>query len=90
LPDAFTPNGDGRNDIFRVITDNPNIQVVNLEVFNRWGQRVFTSNLNNEGWDGIFKGAAAEGGTYFWYLRYRVRGNLEQTYTRQGDLVLIR
>jgi gliding motility-associated-like protein len=47
LPDAFTPNGDSRYDIFHIITDNPNILVINLDVYNRWGQQVFRSNVNN-------------------------------------------
>lgn len=90
LPDAFTPNGDGRNDLFHVITDNPNIQVVNLDVFNRWGQRVFRSNLNNDGWNGTFNGRQCDGGTYFWQLRYRIRGAEETVFFKKGDLVLIK
>ncbi len=90
LPDAFTPNKDGRNDGFRVITDNPNVQVVNLDVFNRWGQRVFASNLNNGGWDGTHNGSLAAPGVYFWQLRYRISGSPEQVYQQKGDVLLIR
>lgn len=89
LPDAFTPNNDGRNDIFRVITDNPNIRVVNLDVYNRWGQRVFTSNMNNGGWDGTLAGRSAEAGTYFWQIRYKVLG-ADEVYFRKGDILLLR
>lgn len=89
LPDAFSPNGDGRNDEFRVITDNPNILVINLCVYNRWGQRMFISNMNNRGWDGAFSGSAVPVGTYFWTLRYKVLGS-EEVYFKKGDLVLIR
>jgi gliding motility-associated-like protein len=90
LPDAFTPNGDNRNDLFHVITDNPNVQVINLDVYNRWGQRVFTSNLNNEGWNGTFHGGPAAAGTYFWQLRYRILGSEETVYNKKGDVLLIR
>jgi gliding motility-associated-like protein len=89
LPDAFTPNGDSRNDIFHVITDNPNIEIVNLAVFNRWGQQVFASDKSRDGWDGKFKGSPAEAGSYFWQLSYRVLGEKE-TILRKGDVLLIR
>jgi gliding motility-associated-like protein len=90
LPDAFTPNGDGRNDFFGIITDNPNVQVINLEVYNRWGQRVFVSNLNGSGWDGSFAGRQAEMGTYHWQLRYRVMDKPDVTHYMKGDILLIR
>jgi gliding motility-associated-like protein len=90
LPDAFTPNGDGRNDIFRIITDNPNVQVVNLDVYNRWGQRVFSSNLNNGGWDGTMNGKPLPAGTYFWQIRYRMLDRPEQAYHQKGDVLLVR
>jgi gliding motility-associated-like protein len=89
LPDAFTPNGDSRNDIFRIITDNPNIEVVNLAVYNRWGQHVFSSNRSRDGWDGSLKGVPAAAGTYFWQLRYRVLGQGE-VILQKGDVLLIR
>lgn len=90
LPDAFTPNGDGRNDRFGIITDNPNVQAINFEVFNRWGQRVYTGNLNNAGWDGSFGGKPAEMGTYFWQLRYRVLDKPDVTHYIKGDILLVR
>jgi gliding motility-associated-like protein len=89
LPDAFTPNGDSRNDIFRIITDNPNIEVVNLAVYNRWGQHVFSSNRSRDGWDGTFKGVPAAGGIYFWQLSYHMMGE-DEVILRKGDVLLIR
>jgi len=89
LPDAFTPNGDGLNDIFRIITDNPNVQVINLAVHNRWGQHVFSSNRSNEGWDGTLHGVPAAGGIFFWHLSYRILGGAE-IFQRKGDVTLIR
>lgn len=90
LPDAFTPNGDGRNDRFGIITDNPNVQVINFEIFNRWGQRVYSGNLNNDGWDGTFAGRPAEMGTFHWQLRYKVLDKPEVVHYLKGDLLLIR
>ncbi len=88
LPNAFTPNGDSHNDIFGIITDNPNIEVVELSVYNRWGQRVFSSQGRN-GWDGNQSGKPADVGTYFYFLRYKLSGT-EANFQKKGDVVLIR
>lgn len=90
LPDAFTPNGDGKNDIFHIITDNPNVLVVNLQIYNRWGQLLFISRLNNEGWDGMYHGVPADMGTYFWTLKYKILGTNDDIYFRKGNVQLIR
>lgn len=90
LPTAFSPNGDGKNDFFKVVSDNPNITIVDLSVFNRFGQRVFRANdNNNSGWNGYTNGQPADQGTYFWYLSYKVQGNPEQFYLK-GDVILVR
>lgn len=88
LPTAFSPNSDGLNDRFRVITDNPNIWIVDLSVYNRWGQRIWVSN-DTDGWNGSFNGVPAEQGIYFWTLRYRVFGNPE-FFQKKGDVMLLR
>ncbi|XZF16371.1 gliding motility-associated C-terminal domain-containing protein [Chitinophagaceae bacterium MMS25-I14] len=89
LPDAFTPNNDGRNDIFHIITDNPNVLVITLSVFDRWGGLVFVSNMNNDGWDGTIHGRQADVGTYFWMLRYKILGS-EEVYSKKGDVTVVR
>ena len=54
IPDAFTPNGDGRNDIFiPVFNDTLKIKDYNLEIYDRFGVQVFQSNNPNVGWDGL-------------------------------------
>ena len=89
LPDAFTPNGDGRNDLFRIITDNPNVHSVNLFVYNRWGQQIHLSHGSSDGWDGTVNGKDSETATYFWMLRYKVLGS-DEVFFRKGDVQLIR
>lgn len=89
LPDAFTPNGDTRNDVFRVITDNPNVYNVDLYVYNRWGQELYISHNSRDGWDGRVNGKEVDAGTYFWMLRYKVLGS-DEVYFKKGDIVLIR
>src|SRR5690606_1210127 len=83
LPDAFTPNGDGKNDLFPIIS--PTIQYVNsFMIYNRWGEQVYHGHGAPVGWDGTWKGQAAEVGTYHYYIRYTCSDGSE--YTKKGDL----
>lgn len=88
LPGAFSPNGDGLNDFFRPITDNPNVVIVGFSVFNRFGQRVLWTN-DPRGWDGTHNGVPVSMGTYFWYLRYRIAGS-QELYSLKGDVTVVR
>lgn len=87
VPNAFTPNGDGHNDLFRPMLYG---NMVNLDfiVFNRWGQRVFETNTQTAGWDGTINGNPAPPGTYVWYCRYQLDGQSEKT--AKGTVILIR
>lgn len=90
LPGAFTPNGDGKNDLFHVLYNNPNVQIMSLSVFNRQGVRVYRSTEDNtNGWNGRYKGTAQSTGTYFWVLQYKVLGT-PNILTEKGDVTLIR
>jgi|GEM_PF-2032717 len=89
LPTAFTPNGDGKNDYFHIITDNPNIQVLTFSVYNRYGQEIYNVANNSQGWDGTFNGNHIDTDVYFWYLRYKVYGN-DTIFFKKGDVTLIR
>lgn len=90
-PSAFSPNGDGVNDEFRLVspTDLPSF---NLMVFNRWGQQVFESDDVFRGWDGQLNGKQSPSGTYVWKAVYKLRregpGREEQVQT--GTVVLIK
>jgi gliding motility-associated-like protein len=87
IPSAFTPNGDGRNDIFKVV--NPSFQrLIEFRVFNRWGQEVFSTQDILDGWDGKWKGAEQAMGNYQYLIRVAYPdGNVE---TYKGDISLIR
>jgi len=86
LPDAFTPNGDGRNDVFKIITVGHHPLKV-FEIVNRYGQVVFRSNVETEGWDGKMHGISQEMGTYFYYINYTCNG---KTIEKKGDVTLVR
>jgi gliding motility-associated-like protein len=68
LPNAFSPNADGENDVFRVL-GGQYVQSIELAVYNRWGQQVFYTNQKEQGWDGTFKGQKAPTGVYAYTLQ---------------------
>lgn len=87
IPSAFTPNGDGKNDIFKVgSTSFQKLQ--EFRIFNRWGQEVFTTNDIEKGWDGVFNGVPQNPGVYHYIIRLGYPGGKVQMY--KGDVTLIR
>ncbi|MBL7703936.1 MAG: gliding motility-associated C-terminal domain-containing protein [Taibaiella sp.] len=90
VPNAFTPNGDGLNDVLApAVASGCNMQAFNFRVYNRFGQLVFTGIRPGQGWDGYFKGRPAETGTYMYYLEYKDRYSGSSVQFK-GDFTLIR
>jgi gliding motility-associated-like protein len=67
LPNVFSPNGDGQNDILFVRGEG--IQFLDFVIYNRWGQKVFETNSQNTGWDGTFKGKLCDPGVFAYYVK---------------------
>lgn len=68
IPDAFTPNGDGLNDVFKVLGEQ--ITTFHLEIFDRWGGLIFSSNALSVSWDGTLQnGKQAPQGAYTWVIK---------------------
>lgn len=88
LASAFSPNGDGRNDVFRLVA-LPEYELLDLRIMNRWGHLVYSTKDGTEGWDGTLGGVAQETGTYFYIARYRCN-NESQPRMRKGEVSLIR
>lgn len=91
VPNGFTPNNDGRNDVFQVFS-NCIIQDFQLSVFDRWGNRVYLSTDVNDGWDGTINGQDAPMGVYVWQMVYTSmdeRG-IMVTQTTSGDITLVK
>ncbi len=88
VPSAYTPNGDGRNDYFKVIPSCP-INTFTLRIFNRWGQEVFTTQDVHKGWDGMHGADIADVGTYFYLVEYNTAWSTEMK-TTKGDILLMR
>lgn len=70
FPNAFTPNGDGRNDFFRPVYRCP-IEQYTLSIYNRWGERVFFTTDPQIGWTGRVNGKTVDMTTYIWIVDYR-------------------
>jgi gliding motility-associated-like protein len=88
VPTAFTPNGDGNNDTWGVLSSAP-LQNFNLRVFDRWGINVFNSKDQGKKWDGRINGAKAPTGTYVWVLNYKNGAGCADMKTK-GTIMLIR
>jgi gliding motility-associated-like protein len=87
VPSAFTPNGDGWNDIIRPITVGIK-QLVYFNIFNRWGRLLYTTKEMEKGWDGKLNGIPQDTGTFV----YTVQGidYQNKVITKKGTVVLIR
>jgi gliding motility-associated-like protein len=88
LPDAFSPNDDGLNDLFRIVR-YLNIQYLEeFAVYDRWGEKVFTTDIITDGWNGKFKGHEEPMGTYVWFVKARTYDG--QDVLKKGNVTLIR
>jgi gliding motility-associated-like protein len=87
VPTAFTPNGDGMNDVFKPVNLNFR-SLMEFRVFNRWGQEVFSTTDRNKGWDGRWNGQDAEIGAYQYMIKIGYPDNMTESY--KGDVMLIR
>ena len=86
LPMAFSPNNDGENDVLYVRGNC--IEKLSLQVFDRWGEKVFETSDINKGWDGTRVGLQANTGAYFFKLNVKTRSDKE--ITKEGSIYLMR
>ncbi len=87
VPKAFTPNHDGLNDILKPLT----VGIKSLSyfrIYNRWGQIIFSSSAQGEGWDGTMSGKDQPGGVYVWMLEALT--NDDKFIRQKGTVMLIR
>jgi gliding motility-associated-like protein len=87
IPTGFTPNGDGKNDLFKASVFGK-VKSFKLQVYDRSGMLVFQSADPDIGWDGTFKGRIYSTTTFVWQCSYQLE-NEEQAY-KKGTLTLIR
>jgi gliding motility-associated-like protein len=90
IPNSFTPNNDGLNDVFRVGSYGDIINVKRFDIYDRWGKKVWDgrSSTNSRSWDGTYNGTPAETGTYYYIIEAE---NLQgERYNQKGDVLLLR
>ena len=90
MPNAFTPNGDGLNDIFRAVPKYDYISSYQLTIYNRWGQQIFECNDIDCGWDGTYHSNASPNGAYIYRIVYKEISQTGKTKTLEGTVVLVR
>lgn len=89
IPNVFTPNGDGNNDLFRLFGNLPALKFVEVSIFNRTGEKVFEANDINFTWDGTYKGKPLEPQVFVYTLfAVFVDNHSEEVFT--GSLTLLK
>jgi len=90
IPNAFTPDGDERNNLFKpIITSGVDIFNYTFLIYNRWGQIVWESFNPNIGWDGTYNSTMCQDGVYTWKLRFKTP-KTDEVKEFKGSLTLIR
>jgi gliding motility-associated-like protein len=87
IPNAFTPNGDTKNDIFKPEIFQ-SVKAFSFIVFNRYGQTVFETREYGKGWDGTLNGKAQPSGSYVYHIKYTNIFGVETV--ENGSVLLIR
>ena len=86
IPNAFTPNADGLNDVIRLHAKNATLN--SFKIFNRWGSEVFTTTDLATGWNGTYRGNPCEIGTYYYFIEFT--NSIGRKKTIKGDIQLLR
>ena len=86
VPNSFTPNNDGVNDVFYAYPVGA--KYFNIVIYDRWGEKVFESNDEGQGWDGRYMGALMDPGIYVYMMNLTFNDNY--TVHNKGSITLIR
>lgn len=89
VPNVFSPNNDGNNDFFQIFGTLEQIAFMEMQIFNRWGEKVFESSDHHFNWDGTYQGERAPQGIYTYQLKLTYM-NGERDELRKGSLTLLR
>ena len=88
IPDAFSPNGDGVNDIFRIVNPDFFDKIV-MKIYNRWGELIHTSKGFNHGWDGTYRNNKQAIDVYMYVISAQSKNSGEQV-SLSGNISLIK
>jgi gliding motility-associated-like protein len=87
IPTAFTPNKDGYNDLLRPLINGCKVESINFQIFNRYGQLIYETQKEGDGWDGYYQGEAQPAGGYAYICTYFIEG---VHLLKKGTFMLIR
>jgi gliding motility-associated-like protein len=88
IPNAFTPNGDGNNDVLQIYGNLNSIKYLQLLVFDRWGEKIYETNDVNFQWDGVYKGKKLDSGVYLYVMKVvHFDGTTNRTF--KGSITLL-
>ena len=87
VPDAFSPNRDGINDCFQILSP-PRISEYKMLIFNRWGEKVFETFDENSCWNGTFKGKPSDPDVFVYHLKVKCVDGQENLI--KGNITLLR
>lgn len=90
MPNAFSPNGDGLNDVFKPVQRYDYVNSYNLSIFSRWGELIFETSNIEQGWDGNHKGKKAPIGTYVYRIVYTAHSTGTDTQVKTGHFSLVK
>jgi len=88
VPSAFTPNGDGKNDEFKIANVRAGQKLLEFRVFDRWGQKVFETTDITKGWNGTYNGQAMDAGVFQYMIRISLPDGTQRVH--KGDVTLLR
>lgn len=88
MPNAFSPNGDGVNDIYKAKENHKSIIEFHAYIYNRWGQKLYDWTDLNDGWDGTYNGKQVAAGVYF--VLVKAKGADGRKYNIKRDVNLLR
>ncbi len=86
IPSAFTPNGDGKNDVFKIYSNQAS--AIEFKIFNQWGQQIWSTTNVNDGWDGTSNGKPQPSGVYIYAVRVTLLDGTQSM--RKGSVSLVR
>jgi gliding motility-associated-like protein len=87
FPNSFTPNANGLNDKFT--GKGADITYFHLMIFNRWGEVIYESERQDEGWDGFYKGRLAQQDVYVWKVKYKTKCSGDFMNSKIGHVTLV-
>ena len=89
IPNVFSPNNDGVNDYFTIVSKVP-VTIIEFKVWNRWGQLVYDNENAQAGWDGRQNNEPAASDVYVYFFKFEITGGSGKQYVEKGDVTLLR